>query len=303
MKRLMPASLISFLANAPNTHREDCFLIKLPTGQILAATTGQWDITIPAGAPGWVLGQTTFSAAKYGSWSRGRIVSEASTSCASNTMELTCIPQQNTNFPALGIGILNGALNGLFDAATVTVYTVYFALGSYGDTSHGVETKFYGTITRTPKQGRNIVKFDCADPMYLLNMKVPSRVLQSNCGYSFADGNCGLNAAQYSVPFTGFGTGLPQPDGYFTQGVIRCLTGANAGLSVTVKAYAGGVLTSVQPWLLPVQAADTFQVIRGCDKTAATCAATRRTDGSAETQDFRLRFGGTPFVPAASSAI
>ena len=310
MKR-MPSALIAFLQNNPTCHKADCFAIQLPTGQVLFATEGQWDITFKTTTPGWPGGQTTFSATQYGAWSRGKIASEASAKCAANTMDLSCIPQPTTTYPGLSVGLLNAALNHLFDGATVFVFTAYMPLGGYGNVSAGIETKFRGTITRTPKLGRNLVQFECADPMYLLNMKVPGRLYQSNCPWSFADANCSLDPNHFAVTVTATSGGsrtlsiaaLTQADGYFTQGLAICLSGQNAGLAQTIKSYASGTIQFPVPWLLPIAAGDTFSVLKGCDKTPSACAKTVRADGSAEPQDFRTRFGGEPLVPAASSAI
>lgn len=311
MKRLMPQSLIDFLMANPNCIKADCFSIQLPTGVMLYATEGQFDITFKAGTPGWAGGQTTFKAAEYGTWSRGSITSEASFKMAANTMSLSCVVQQGTQYPGLSIGLLSAALNHLFDGATVWVYTAYMPFGGYGDVSAGIETKFQGTITRAPGYSRNKVEFECADPMYLLNMKVPSRLMQSNCPWSFCDPNtCGLTAADFSQYCTAEGGStqtridsgyLVQPDGYFTQGVVKCVTGANAGLSQTVKKHEGGKLYLMVPWLLPIAVGDTFSVIKGCDKTLPTCKGTKRIDGS--TINNAGRFGGTPFTPVPSASI
>lgn len=314
MKRLLPSTLLTFIQSTPNLVKADCFVITLPTGQLLCVTEGQWDITFlgAGGTPGWTGAQTTFSAAKYGRWSRGRIVSEAGTQCASNTMTLSCVPQPTTQYPGLPIGILSGALNHLFDAATVAVYTAYFALGAYGVTSHGVEPKWYGTVTKIPKLNRPLVQFECADPLFLLNLKVPARLMQSNCPWGFCDTNCGLSAANYTVDFTASTTSqsvmtptmaFTQPAGYFAQGVVKCLAGHNAGLSQTVKIHASGVLTMMVPWLLPVVIGDTFSVIKGCDKTPGTCATTNQANGTPEPNNFQTRFGGTPYAPVPSTAV
>ena len=80
-------------------------------------------------------------------------------------MELTCVPQAGTAYPGMSVGILSAALNGLFDAATVTVYTAYMPLGSYGNVSAGIETKFSGTITKVSDINRTRVVFECAAPV------------------------------------------------------------------------------------------------------------------------------------------
>jgi hypothetical protein len=54
-------------------------------------------------------------------------------------------------------------------------------------------------------------------------------------------------------------------------------------------------------WLLPVAAGDTFSVIKGCDKTLATCKSTKKASGAIV--DNSINFGGTPFVPVPQTAI
>jgi Phage conserved hypothetical protein BR0599/Uncharacterized conserved protein (DUF2163) len=311
MKRLMPSPLTAFLADNPVVHRADLFVIALPTGFAMCVTDGQWDVTIPAGTPGWAGGLTTFSSYLYGNWTRGAITSEASFNCAAYDMDLTLIARPEVAYPGLGIGILNAAFNHLFDGATVWLFTAYMPLGQYGNVSNGIETKWQGTIMKWNPLGRNKVKFECSDPMYMLNVKVPTRLFQSNCSYSFADPRCSLNAENYTVLFnaaavstqTTLSGGLKQADGYFTQGVVTCKQGHNVGLSQTVKAYAGGVLTLMAPFLMPVAAGDQFSVIKGCDKTPTTCAATTQANGTAEPQNWEVRFGGDPFIPPPSSAM
>lgn len=310
MKRLMPNGLITFLQTNKNVHKADCFVITLPTGTVMYVTEGQWDVTFPSGTPGWSGGTVTFKASQYGRWKRGAITSEAGATLAASTMSLTCVPQQGTAYPGLSVGLLNAALNHLFDAATVWVYTVYMPIGNYGNVSNGIETKFQGTVTKIPSIGRNLIELECADPLYLLNMKVPSRLMQTNCPWSFTDVNCTLNPADYTVNFTASGastsgvltptSAFSQAAGYFSQGVVKCLTGANAGLSQTVKVHGGGNLILMVPWLLPVIAGDTFAVIKGCDRTLTMCKATVKASGA--TVDNSGNFGGTPFAPVPSLA-
>jgi uncharacterized phage protein (TIGR02218 family) len=307
MKRLMPSGLIDFLAANPNCNRADLFSLALPNGQTLTATSGQFDITLPSGTNGWSGSTTTFHATKYGRWERGSITSEASFSLNSNTMTLTCFPQQTTTYPGTSIGLLAAALNNLFDAASVSVFTAYMPLGSYGDVSNGVETKFVGTITKINDIQRTKVEFDCADPFYLLNLKVPTRVFQSNCPWSFGDSNCDPSGgiAAFTQSFTAKSgstqwtltpvSAFSQGTGYFSQGVVKCLTGANAGLSQTVKLHdSSGNLQLMVPFLLAPSAGDTFSVVAGCDKSLSTCQ-TKFNNAS--------HFGGQPFVPAPSNAL
>lgn len=312
MKRKMPATLKSFLANNASWYAADCFSIALPNGQAIHATTGQWDITFRTDTPGWGGPQTTFRTAANGAWSRGDITSQAGFGLSSNSMDLNCSPDVDTVYPGTSLSILAAAHLHLFDGAKVAVYAVYMPIGSYGDVSVGIETKFEGVIIRNGKLSRPQAQFEVADYFFVLNMKVPSRVLQTNCPHGFADENCGLNPGDYTQTLTAnpastslqiVATSLPQPNGYFAQGVLTCLTGANAGLSQTVKTHASGVLTMMSPWLLPVSPGDTFSAIKGCDKTPSTCAGTVRANGTPESNDFRTRFGGQPFTPPPTAAI
>lgn len=305
------ASAVAWWAANPNALKADCFAISLPTGQTLYATEGQWDLTVPAAlSPSGTA--MTFHAYQHGKWSRGKITSEASFRCQSSTMALTLTPKAGATYPGLNISVLNAAFNHLFDGAQVWVWTAYMPFGKYG-TVQVVETKFQGRITKTPQIGRIQCQFEVADPFFLLNQKVPSRLFQSNCYKSFADANCGLSAGNYTVNLTAK-TGstqitltptsaFSQADGYFTQGVVTCLTGANAGLSQTVKAHANGVITLMVPWLLPVAAGDTFAAIKGCDQTPTSCAGMKWVNGTTEPGDWRVRFGGTPYVPPPSTSI
>ena len=409
MKRLMPASLINFLQTNKNCLRADLFSIFLPTGQTLNVTSGQWDLTVPAGTPGWDGPTITFYALRYGRWSRGTITSEASFNLNSNSMSLTLAPQAGVTYPGLDIGMLNAVLNGLFDAAPLYVYTTYMPLGQYG-THVGIETKFFGAITKVTSVTRVVAEFECSDPFYLFNLKIPTRLLQSNCPWSFGDGNCNppvsgsalvlgnasefiedslstvqmavigwtpttgqsvtlgtmtgcswlsgktvsisavsrlQNTAYYTITFSdptshgiygngysaspcggtiSVNTGSPTiestysqvvvADGtstqwiinptvttgkmaianYFTQGVITCLVGSNAGLSQTVKAHSVGApyLYMMNKWLLPVSAGDTFSVFAGCDKTMSTCQLKFNN---------LTHFSGFPFIPVPTTAL
>ena len=311
MKRLMPASLITFLQQNSNCIRADLFIITLPNGQIIYATDGQWTIKVPAGTAGFPLSSpavnTTFLATTYGRWVRGAITSEASFSLSANSMALTCVPQPNTVYPGTTNGLLACAFNGLFDACIVNVSTAYMPLGSYGNVSAGIETKFFGYIEKITDINRTKVEFEVQDPLFILNEKVPKRLIQSTCPWGFGDVNCNPpgGLAAFTQAFTAK-TGstqtvltpvvaFSQAAGYFSQGVVTCLTGANAGLSATVKLHdTTGNIQVVLPWIFPIVAGDTFSVVAGCDKTAPTCIVKFNNV---------IHYGGENAVPVPSAAL
>lgn len=133
------------------------------------------------------------------------------------------------------------------------------------------------------------------------DMQSHMRNLQRNMGYTytaacrhqlfnqFSDdkiGACTLNAASYT--YTGtvsvvltqklkFSvTGLAQPSGWCTNGVLTWTTGANAGLKTEVKGHVVGASTDIEFFLPAFQnivVGDQFSITAGCDKTHATCKA------------------------------
>jgi uncharacterized phage protein (TIGR02218 family) len=308
-----PTSLVEFLQATPNVCKADLFVINLPNGQTINATEGQWDITVPSGTSGWSGSTTTFSSNAHGRWERGTITSEAGFDLSANSMSLTCVPQPGTTYPNLEVGILAAAFNGLFDAATVSVFTAYMPTNNYGDVSNGIETKFIGFIEKITNINRLMVEFECQDPLYLLNQKIPGRIIQSGCPWSFADGNCAISggAAAFTQTFTAKTgstsslliptTAFTQANGYFSQGVVTCTSGANSGLSQTVKLHASGQLTMTMPFILPVSVGDGFSAIKGCDKSTSTCANSITATGG--TVNNLIHYGGEIAVPVPLDAI
>jgi Phage conserved hypothetical protein BR0599/Uncharacterized conserved protein (DUF2163) len=313
MKRLMPSSLVNisgtgFLQTNPNCLKADLFAITLPTGTVMYVTEGQWDITVPSGTPGWTGATTTFLATTYGRWSRGSITSEAGFGLAANSMSLTCVPQQGTSYPGLSLGILSAAFNGLFDVSKISVYTAYMPMGGYGNVSNGIETKFFGFIEKITKINRTVVEFECQDPLYLLNEKIPKRLIQSSCPWSFGDSNCNVagGLAAFTQTFTATSgstqtllipaTAFTQAVGYFSQGFVTCTGGQNNGLSQTVKLHdASGHLQLNVSWILPVAIGDTFSAVAGCEKSVTACA-TRKTAAGGSVNN-QIHFGGAIDVP------
>lgn len=319
-KRLYPSSLKTYLASNQQNYVADLFQITLQTGAVInatSATSGQQDITVHAGTAGWAnadgsgIATTTFAATTYGVWSRGVITSKAGFDLQAQTMDLTCVPFAGTTFPGLNIGLLNAALYNLFDAATVSVWTVYMPIGEYGNVSYGVDTQFFGSIKNFTSLDTTHVEFECGDPFYLLGLKIPTRKFQPGDPFTLGSVNNGINlngtdinghkitqaftagsgSTQYVLTPT---VSFTQPAGYFTQGPCVCTNGANMGLSQTVKLHASGQLTMMNPWLLTPNVGDTFSVVAGYDGTATTA---EEKFGSLAT------FGGTPFVPPQTDAI
>lgn len=112
------------------------------------------------------------------------------------------------------------------------------------------------------------------------------RLYTSNCGADLGDAKCKINLD--APAYKGAGTvvavtatssfaasGLDAyADGWFTAGKLTFKSGANAGLSIEVKAHrlSGGVRLDLwQAMPHPIEPGDTFTVTAGCDKRFATC--------------------------------
>lgn len=137
-------------------------------------------------------------------------------------------------------------------------------------------------------------------------LNVPlGRIITSKCDRRLGDQKCGFNLD--APGFAGEGvvtsegrtstlkcTGLADfDDAWFTHGVFRWLTGANAGTSGAVKAdrKSSDGSHSIVLWQQParaVQPGDTFRVIAGCDKASSTCR---------EKFSNFLNFRGFPHIP------
>lgn len=187
------------------------------------------------------------------------------------------------------------------DGATLKLERAYAP-----DWSHsilGTVIRFAGKITSIGSITGMTVSLTVSSWLVLLNSNMPRNQCQAGCLRTLYDAGCGVNPVTYSNTGTvtvagtqGFtASGLSATNGYYSQGRIVFLTGANAGISRTVKTSLGnGAITLIQP--LPANAAigDTFTAYAGCDLALATCIAKFSN---------RARFKGTPFVPVTTTSL
>jgi uncharacterized phage protein (TIGR02218 family) len=194
-----------------------------------------------------------------------------------------------------GLPILKACSLGLLDNADVLMSKIF--LSSWTDTSPGAVPWWRGSIDKvTP--GRRMATLSCNNVISQLNLPMPRNVYQSACLHALFDTGCGLVKATYTN--TGavsgtptnitFNTGLTQADGYFDLGVITFTSGANNGLSRTIKSFlhTSGVVTMIYPLPSVPTAGDTFSIVPGCDKLQATCASKFSNT---------IHFRGYPYIP------
>jgi uncharacterized phage protein (TIGR02218 family) len=95
-----------------------------------------------------------------------------------------------------------------------------------------------------------------------------------------------------------FADSLGQEDNYFAPGLVKWVTGANAGMSREIEAFeassSGGGITLLFTARNPIQIGDTFDIRRDC---------TRRWEGhnSCETYNNRPWFRGEPYIPISDT--
>ncbi|MNP59819.1 hypothetical protein D3C76_1548460 [compost metagenome] len=83
--------------------------------------------------------------------------------------------------------------------------------------------------------------------------------------------------------------------GWFDQGVIRFINGANAGVARTVRRHTGnGDVTLILGLSAEPQAGDQFLIYPGCPRTLDAC-----------TNKFgnRAHYRGMPFIPVAETSV
>jgi len=85
-----------------------------------------------------------------------------------------------------------------------------------------------------------------------------------------------------------------QADHTFSFGTVKFVSGANQGYEAEVKSYAGGVFTCQLPLPFDVAVGDTFEAIRGCDRTFNTCRTVFAN---------QLNFRGFPHLPGVDEML
>lgn len=82
--------------------------------------------------------------------------------------------------------------------------------------------------------------------------------------------------------------------GYFSYGLVTWLTGTNAGYKMDVRQFSPGLVTLALPMPNPITVGDTYSIVAGCDKTAATCQG--------RYSNF-INFRGEPFIPGTDAIL
>jgi hypothetical protein len=191
--------------------------------------------------------------------------------------------------------------------------------GAADNAAVGALLWFSGRVADVSRVDRYEAQLTVKSDLETLDAMVPRDVYQAGCLNTLYDPACGADRVAKTVTTTAasattavrtsFGHALTQPTGYFDLGVARGVTGANAGVSRTIKAYTqAGALVVLQPWPFAVQAGDTFALVPGCTKALYTDAALTVRDVNGcwkfhSDADVARRFRGHPFVPTPETVL
>lgn len=277
-----PSSLATWLASARAALIVDAYTLISPMGTVARWIDTDFDYTLPD-ARAFVRGPL---------FERGQITQKVGLSV--DSMQLTMNPVYRGQPVMFGAQtLLQAAQRGTLRGATLQLERLVFATGAAD--YQGLWIEFAGTLSvRSTGGGR--IQAQVLSELNLLDKPMPPDLYQAQCKNTLFDAQCGLNREAYKVtggvvasPNTSqFTSNLLQPGGYFDQGVVQFVTGANAGEKRTVKSYSGGVFTFALPWPQPLVVTDTFTAVPGCARNLDACTFKFSN---------RQRFRGEPFIP------
>lgn len=277
------APLIALLNGSQQFLMADLYTITLAGGSILRYTGA--DVAIA-----W--GGNTFAAAPV---SRGTV--RETVGAEVSTLDLNL--HFGLNDLVLGVPWPQFAQNGGLDGAAVLLEKAF--LSDWVIAPVGALTRFTGRVSDVVP-GRTGIALTVKSDLELLNVPMPRNLYQPSCMHTLYDGGCALTKAAFGVnSSTGAGStsrqvlcGLAQAATYFDQGTITYTSGANSGISRTVRSYTPGVLNLSVPLPNTPSVGDTFTAYPGCDKTQSACTSKFNN---------KANFKGFPYVPVPESAL
>ena len=198
----------------------------------------------------------------------------------------------------LGEPFLAAVRQGVFDGAELTLYRAF--MPTYGNVAAGTVIMFVGRVAEIDATN-SLATFTINSHLELLNQNLPRNLYQSGCANTLYDSGCGVNKASLAVngsvtsaTVSVINASLSQIAGYFDLGVISFTSGANNGISRTVKSYASNSVSLIAPFPVVPSVGDTFLIYPGCDKQQNTCSGKFNN---------LARFRGFPYLPENSTAV
>jgi uncharacterized phage protein (TIGR02218 family) len=193
-------------------------------------------------------------------------------------------------------------LGGKWDFSKVEIVVV-----NYLNMSQGHARRIVGRIGEISLQNQRFTA-EFRGLVQLLDQEIGD-LYSPTCRATLGDSACGVDLGPFTHTATVtavqqeqsiFQVDVVQADGYFKYGKATFTSGNNDGLSVEIKDNAGARITLMLPIRSPIEVGDDVTLIRGCDKTRATCrdvfgnVIRMRAEPDAPGRDRVLRFPRPP---------
>lgn len=177
---------------------------------------------------------------------------------------------------------------GLFDFAKVWVYRVNFtdltqgheiwAAGTLGESKYtglGWTTEFRSLSQQLKQPLCQLYSLTCRARFGSQYIGTPGAEFTERKPCTkpivWASGTVTSVGAENDRIFTD--TGRPEANGFYKPGVIKWLTGNNAGAQMEVSDFTADVFQLILPLPYVIQVGDTYQVRQDCDKSEVMCKA------------------------------
>lgn len=286
------ADLINFVNSATTYVRADFYTITLSGGLVLRYCSAPGSIK----ASGHNFGNGPLVTDSGVKSSRGVQVSE---------VDLTFFADDRHQVN--GVQFLDFVENLGFDGALVKIdrgfSTDWDSMRNTGPIG-GTYIRFSGKFSEAKELGQSKVIVTAASPMDLLTNNAPQDVYQTSCLNVLGDAKCTIDLSAFAAngtvsasPAPGttiFGTNLTPPDGDYDLGKLLFTSGANDGITSTIKRQVGGLFQLVVALPQAPAAGDTFTAYPGCNLSMARC-----------TSKFNnlIHFRGQPFIPDPATGL
>lgn len=196
-----------------------------------------------------------------------------------------------------GVPFLQAVRTGLLDGAMLLLERAFM---SVPPAVVGTLIHFDGKMS-TATVSRNEASPKIKSFLELLNVAMPRNLYQPGCLHTLFDVDCTLTKSAWKVSSSILAgstaallnVSVVQAAGWFSLGTVTFTSGANAGLSRTVKQHVSGQLQLILPLPVAPTVGDTFDAYPGCDKMQATCSAKFSNVA---------HFRAMPFIPVPETA-
>ena len=199
------------------------------------------------------------------------------------------------------IRVVQAFHNGQMDGARFKLERIFMDMNTPTDTSADTVKLFEGRLIE-PELDRNTISVSVASDLDDLNVQMPRNLYQPSCTNTLFDSACSLLRENFAVTTLIESNSTQarilcstnQPQGWFTQGVVEFMQGANKGLKRTVRMHESGALLLTLPLLEMPKVGEVIKIYPGCDKRLETCD---------NRFNNRSRFRGVPFIPVPETAV